>query len=183
MPDQKPEDVRVNVTIYSIEPLKFDVEPVSNGIGKGPNGEITFKNDRHPGFNIYFDLVNPPEGYVFPPNKKKKDAVWSSLGTDCPDEEISEIFKVLRVENNQKTLVVYNANVAPMLGVFQYTLRVTNDGGANYVPLDPGGDNMNGPISRNFDFSAFVVGIGGGIGMAAALAGFAYLSGLQLVMH
>jgi hypothetical protein len=183
MSNQKPEDVRVNVTIYSIEPLKFDVEPVSNGIGKGPNGEITFKNDRHPGFNVYFDLVNPPEGYVFPPNKKKKDAVWSALGTDCPEDEIWDVLKPLRTENNQKTLVVYNANVAPMLGVFQYTLRVTKDEGANYVPLDPGGDNMNGPISRSFDSSALVIGIGSGLATAAALLAAGYLSGLQLVMR
>lgn len=178
----KPDDVRVNVTIYSVDPLKFDVEPVSKGIGKGPNGEMTFKNDHRPGFNIYFDLVNPPEGYTFPPNKKKTDAVWSALGGDCPEEEIWEVFQPLRTENNQKTLVVYNANVAPALGPFMYTLRVTNDDGAHYVNLDPGGDNMNGPIGRSFDFSAFMIGIGAGLATAAGLVFAAYLSGLQLVM-
>jgi hypothetical protein len=46
--------------------------------------------------------------------------------------------------NNGTGLLVYNDNPQPALGEFHYALRVTNDGGATYCDLDPGGVDTNG---------------------------------------
>jgi len=115
----------------------------------GPGGELIFKNEAHSGFFVYFDLKDPNKlGYKFPPNSKINDAVWSKLGVGaCPDTEAWEIFDPKSVTNQGMTLRVRNTNVVPVVGKFGYTLRVTKDGGANYLPLDPGGDNQNGPIA------------------------------------
>ena len=42
-------------------------------------------------------------------------------------------------------LTALNPNPSPAQGPFGYTLRITKDGGATYLPLDPGGVNQNGP--------------------------------------
>jgi len=115
----------------------------------GPGGELIFENDGHSGFFVYFDLKDPNKlGYKFPPNNKMNDAVWSRLGEGaCPDTEAWEIFDPRSVTNQGMTLRVRNTNVGSDVGKFGYTLRVTKDGGASYLPLDPGGDNKNGPIA------------------------------------
>ncbi len=137
------EDARINVRIDSVNPLRFSVDPVSN-LPKDPNGKIKFKNKKgKDGFLIKFDLVNPPEDYLWPDDEEIAEAVWSQKGTTCPKEGVWEIFKPLRSDNNRKTLVVDNPNPSPAQGEFQYTLRVVN-GAGKYLDLDPGGINQNG---------------------------------------
>ena len=178
-----PRDVHVNVFIYSIEPLKFDVQPVSSGLPTGPDGEIQFKNNKHDGFNIHFDLKDPPENYVFLGGSHLNETVWSLLGKKCPTSAAADIFTPKRVENNGKTLVVYNKNPgpAPGQGRFSYTLRLTNDGGTTYLPLDPGGDTMNGPLSFESYWSYAAVGVGSAFATAAVFAIAVSLAGFDLI--
>jgi hypothetical protein len=171
----------VNVFIYSVEPLRFEVEPVSNGLPKGPDGEIKFENKKHDGFNVYFDLKDPPENYVFLGGSHLSEAVWSQLGKQCPTSAASAVFTPKRVENNGKTLVVYNKNPSPAQGRFTYTLRVTNDGGKTYLPLDPGGDNMNGPTNFESAWSYVAVGVGSAFATAAVFAVAVSLAGFDLI--
>lgn len=137
-------DVRINVRIDSVNPLRFSVEPVSKGLPKDPNGKILFKNKKdEDGFKIFFDLVDPPEDYVWPDDDDIAQAVWSKLGSTCPTQGVWDVFEPLRSDNNRKTLVVNNPNPSPAQGEFQYTLRVVN-GRGDYLDLDPGGINQNG---------------------------------------
>lgn len=111
-------------------------------------GNIIFHNNRRPGFIIRFNLhdetgTNPP--FVFPPQPQVQAACWSETGAACPQAPVWQVFDPRRVLNHGKTLEVYNQNPSPALGAFKYTLRVTNDGGATYCDLDPGGDDLNGP--------------------------------------
>lgn len=109
------------------------------------NGEIVFKNNHRPGFNIRFNLYDETgEGYTFPPQAKVDDACWSKIGTTCPQSACKDVFKPLRVISGT-TLEVFNDNPSPPLGAFKYSLRVTKDGGATYCDLDPGGADQNGP--------------------------------------
>jgi hypothetical protein len=110
------------------------------------NGNIIFSNNHRPGFNIKFNLVDRTNsGYEFPPQPRVREACWSQLGNSCPRSPAWEVFDPRRVSNNGTTLEVYNQNPSPALGAFKYTLRVTNDGGASYCELDPGGTDQNGP--------------------------------------
>ena len=146
-----PKKVKVTVTVNSDVPGDFTIEPSPKGaLPKGTKGELIFKNDHHRGFDIYFDLIDKSGlGYKFPPSDKMKSAVWSELGaTSCPQAGKMDVFTPQSVENDQMTLVVHNPNADPVVGTFYYMLRVTNNGGSSYLPLDPGGDNKNGPISR-----------------------------------
>ena len=145
-----PRDVHINVILNSEKPGDFRIVPEPPGsVPMGPGGELIFENDGHSGFFVYFDLKDPNKlGYKFPPNNKMNDAVWSRLGEGaCPDTEAWEIFDPRSVTNQGMTLRVRNTNVGSDVGKFGYTLRVTKDGGASYLPLDPGGDNKNGPIA------------------------------------
>ena len=137
-------DVRINVRIDSVNPLRFSVDPVSNGLPKDPNGNIKFKNKKdEDGFRIFFDLVNPPEDYVWPDDDEIAEAVWSKIGTQCPQQGVWDVFTPVRSDNNRKTLVVDNLNPSPAQGEFHYTLRVVN-GRGEYLNLDPGAINQNG---------------------------------------
>jgi hypothetical protein len=112
------------------------------------DGNIVFQNNHRPGYSIDFNLYdetgsNPP--YKFPPQSHVKEACWSKLGTTCPTSPCHDVFDPKHVDNTGTILTVYNDNPTPALGVFQYALRVTQDGGGNYCRLDPGGNDMNGP--------------------------------------
>jgi len=171
-----PRDVHINVHLDSVKPLRFSVQPVSKGLPKGPEDEIIFRNEGHDGFNIHFDLKDPIEGYVFPEREDLHEAVWSKLGKQCPTSAASDVFTPLRVENNRKTLVVYNKNPCPKQGRFCYTLRVTNDDGKTYLDLDPGGDNQNGESRFNTSFALAFAG-GALVGCLATLGTQALLEG------
>jgi len=54
------------------------------------------------------------------------------------------VFTGIDVAKDGMSVTAHNKNVSPKLGKFGYTLNVTKDGGANYLALDPGGNNMNG---------------------------------------
>ncbi len=154
MPDKR---VTVKVVFRSDAPLDFDIE--SNDLPKDAEGNLVFENHNHSGFQVEFEFVDVNAlGYFFPPNSKKSEAVWSKLCAPCPDSACDEVFKVLNVSHDCKTLAVRNANVAPVLGKFGYTLRVTKDGGANYLPLDPGGVNQNGPVRQTSIALMFISG-------------------------
>jgi hypothetical protein len=153
MPNPKqPRDVHVSVTLNSETPGDFSIEPSPLGsLPTGPNGELIFNNAGRPGFFIHFGLVDKTGlNYKFPPQAKVSEAVWSELVAGaCPQSPGKwDVFEPRNITNGGMTLIVHNPNVDPILGKFGYTLRVTKDGGATYLPLDPGGDNQNGPVNR-----------------------------------
>lgn len=138
--------VPVDVYLISVDPLEFHVE---SPIQSAPDTDLIFHNNRHPGFEIMFNLhdqTGDPNGYSFV--RPKEDAIWSQMGSGpacCPKAAVPDSDRVLipqSLTQDAMTLVVTNENVAPKVGPFQYTLRVTN--GNDPVPLDPGGNNMNG---------------------------------------
>jgi hypothetical protein len=142
--------VAVDVYLNSVDPLDFHIE---SPIQSAPDTDLIFHNNCHPGFEIVFTLHDEtadPNGYSFV--KPKDDAIWSQMGEgpgSCPTEAPSKENTVLNPQSlsqNAMTLVVINENVAPHVGPFQYTLRVTN--GDRTIPLDPGGNNMNGVTNR-----------------------------------
>jgi hypothetical protein len=152
--------VTIDVTINSINPLDFTVEPspknkpplVTKG-GKPGQPQIEFHNNGHAGFDIYFELQGDTHGYFFPPSPH--DACWSKCGSKCPKTEVWEVFEPKQVlQNNigeRRTLRVYNANPpsppAPKpQGEFMYYLRVTD--GHKWIDLDPGGDNTDGSYTK-----------------------------------
>ncbi len=152
-----PKDAVVEVELHSDNPIDFTV--TSTDLPIDAKGCLIFCNDHHPGFHIHFkfsDMTNA--GYLFPPNNDKQEAVWSKLGASCPESPAHDIFTVISVCQDQKTLKVHNRNPEPALGEFHYTLRVTKDGGASYLPLDPGGFNQNGPSLMLFSPVVFVAG-------------------------
>lgn len=154
----------VQVTLHSEHPLRFDV--TSNDLPKDANGDLVFTNDHHPGFNVDFHFCDEtPAKYSFPPNAQKADAVWSLRGaSNCPTQQASEVFQPLNISSDCKTLTVHNSNESPNVGHFGYTLRVTKDGGATFLALDPGGLNQNGATSYSMSTAvAFVIGAAAGV--------------------
>lgn len=142
-----PNQATVDVTILPGQTPNFSFATTSNNIQLGPNNVITFANNGRPGFVIDYHLVNPPNGYVFPDNpipNHLAEALWSAVGSDgCPSVAGQwPSFTARNVKDNGLTLVVRNLN--DCIAQFGYVLRVTNDNGASYLPLDPGGFNQNG---------------------------------------
>jgi len=189
--------VFVDVFIDSINPLSFRVEPSSKNnppLLTGPNG-IIFKNDHHNGFEVHFELQGNTFGYFFPPNSQAREAIWSQTGTVCPDQvQVLNVFKAPRVVEpkpptpppppplppvERRILIVTNPNPSPAQGRFMYNLRVTN--GTDWKNLDPGGDNMNGPISFESAWSYVAVGIGSAFATTAVLAAAVSLAGFDLI--
>lgn len=153
MRDPKPVDVKVFIDNPATDPPQFHFE--TTHLPMGPNNHLHFQNCGHPGFYVHYHLQDPTHGYVFPeesmyphpPGPKDEhlnQALYSAVGTACPTSSGQwGQFTALRVENAGRTLVVWNKNESPV--DFGYTLRVTSNGGQNYLPLDPGGTNTNGP--------------------------------------
>jgi hypothetical protein len=153
-----PRQTTVNVILKSFDATgkaQFELQPVGADPLPPPNGPdqtLTFQNDPqgvpHNGVNVDFVLIDQTgQGYAFPPNNKKSQALSSEMGaTDlCPLQGMNEVLSPINVSGpNNDTLSVHNPNQGHLTGLFSYVLWVTNDGGQNYVPLDPGGNNMNG---------------------------------------
>ena len=146
----KPNEAYLDVYIDSIDPLGFRVTPSSKNIPPlktGPDGEIVFDNNGHPGFHVHFTLQDPTHGYLFPKQSQAKDAVWSQLGAKCPTKAAQDVFTSPTVSPDGKVLKVVNTNPSPAQGAFKYTLRVTD--GTDWKNLDPGGLNNNGLTKSN----------------------------------
>lgn len=174
-----PKDVHVDVILESDNPVQFRIEPSPpNSLPTGPDGELIFQNDHHPGFHVHFHLLDMAGlGYRFPKNSDKNEAVWSELGSGvCPQAAKWDVFKPLSVGANRMILTVNNPNPKPAQGSFGYTLRVTKDNGANYLALDPGGQNQNGSqsMSKSKDL---LLAVGG------ALAGSLLTLGAQALLE
>jgi len=138
-------DVDVILLDMNTNPPTFEIQSY---LQNPPNGPLDFRNNHRPGFNIRFNLHDPNgTEYRFPKNGDRNQAVWSQRGSvdNCPNAECWEVFDPLSVDMpDRMTLVVFNSNVAPNVGPFGYTLRVTND--EEWRHLDPGGNNQNGPV-------------------------------------
>lgn len=163
-PPNPPRQVTVNVILQSVNPTQFDLQPTGADPlppPQGPNKTLTFNNADsqgvgHNGLDISFVFTDATQqNYAFPPNNSKQNAISSQLGATnyCPVQGMNEVLSVINVSGpNNNTLRVHNPNQdkqgGPNLtGDFSYVLWVTKDGGTTYLPLDPGGKNMNGPLS------------------------------------
>ena len=172
-----PKKVHVNVILHpagSNPPFHF----ATTDLPLGPNNVLTFVNSGHPGFHVYYDLddsQNP--GYLFPDSPIPDhlgEALYSKPQAGCPNNKGQwGQFKALGVENSGKTLLVHNRNQS--IVNFGYTLRVTKDGGASYLPLDPGGVNQNGP-QRNFSLAVVLI-VGAVVGSLLTIGAEALLQG------
>lgn len=155
-PGGKPWAVEVDVYLEAdTDPPRFRIEsslPIDTT--KPDEPLLVFENNGRPGFEIRFYLYDLTEkGYRFP--RDPDDAVWSTIGEDgCPTSEAHEVFKPIRVtQPNGTMLVVENDNSernGGPIGKFRYTLNVTRTGSKPFLPLDPGGDDRDGPRILNF---------------------------------
>ena len=178
-----PLEVHVRVLLHPGGPngdFHFETTDLPMGLGN----VLYFNNHGHPGFLVHYDLQDPTHGYLFPeaalfppspPKQNLRQALFSHGQTGCPTA-VGQWgqFTAEDVTNSGKTLVVWNKNQTQH--DFGYTLRVTNDRGATYLPLDPGGVNQNG--SRSFSTTTAVAAIGGAVaGSLITLGAQALLQG------
>lgn len=148
----------VEVDVYLDEdtnPPKFRIVSTLPTDTTNPEDPILlFKNNGRPGFELRFHLYDQTEkGYRFP--RDPDDAVWSTIGEGgCPTSEAHEVFKPIRVtQPNGTMLVVGNDNSernGEPIGMFRYTLNVTKTGSEPFLPLDPGGNDQDGPRTLKF---------------------------------
>ncbi len=143
--------------------------------GGGNHPVFEFKNNGLSGFELTFELIDQTNngmgsGYQFAMDEN--DAVWSQLGSDCPDRAVVPAVFTHPTRTDDTTLVVINENPDTGKGAgqgqFQYTLNVSQDGNPPYVHIDPGGKNMNG-VGQSFPWRAIAVAIA----VAASIACFA----------
>jgi hypothetical protein len=144
----EPMDVQVNVVLTPSREPKWHLESLLLQAGK-----LTFKNQGHPGFNVFFIIQDPEgSGYQFPDDEDMALAATplAAPGTDCPRQGVSwNQFKPQQVIKNagrNTTLKVHNPNAQGQECDFGYTLFVTlqPDGSGSYWELDPIGSNQNG---------------------------------------
>lgn len=141
---------------------------------------LVFSNDHHPGFDVYFTIEDPHNsGYLFPKNEKKALSAKEYKGaTDaCPDQGVDwSQFSPVDVSTDFKTLHVRNLNQFET--AFGFSLFVTTtpqNPNAEYLKLDPIGDNRNGPVmSSSFSWTYVAIGVAA----VAILALVAYQFGL-----
>lgn len=144
---RSPWEVVVDVYLHSETPGDFTIQSYLQS--KPGSDELVFCNNGHPGFNVTFNLHDETGlGYRFPGPPKDQDSLWSVLGAgQCPSSPGAwNIFPANRisVKGGGSAMTAFNPNPAPAQGDFSYTLNVTKDNGAHYLPLDPGGNNQNG---------------------------------------
>lgn len=156
----KPWEIDIDVYLDSVDPLDFSIDTCLPQSEDDSQSCIEFNNAGRNGFTLNFRLydntgANP--SYVFPdppgnPNQggdPQTWALWSSQGEGCPPPGYADQwdqFTAVKVKDKGTTLEVTNLN--QYQSDFGYTLRVTNDGGASFVNLDPGGTNNNGNSAR-----------------------------------
>lgn len=177
-----PRHTKVNVTLTSVDPKtkkgQFTLAPTGSDPLPPPNGPhqvLCFDNDHHDGIDIEFHLIDSThQGYAFPADKFKGKAVSSQMGPigQCPPQGTSEVLDPVSISGaNNEFLKVHNPNQNKpggpnLVGDFNYTLWVTNDGGTSWIALDPGGQNMNGPTFRS---PTTAILVGAAVIVAAAL--------------
>ena len=135
-------DVDVWLDLHS-SGLRFTLETY---LPRNPaNDNIIFHNHRRPGYIVRFNLRDPRNtGYVFPNNPA--DALSSSTGPGCPTGPGQwPGFAAAAVTNGGRSLEVRNRNNGHQ--DFSYTMWVSTTGSAPFTPLDPGGEDRNGPAS------------------------------------
>ena len=164
-----PRDVFVDVNLRLGSEPPFELE--TGDLRTGPDNRLYFKNNRFPGFRVHFRLNDPDNLYAFPtPNIPDHlgEALYSVDEARCPKEKGQwHEFKAESVRQNGLELVVRNMNETET--EFGYTLRVTKDGGQNYLDLDPIGTNQNCNSGSGMATPlAFFVG-GAAVGGAVAL--------------
>jgi hypothetical protein len=122
--------------------------------------KLVFKNDHFPGFTVDFTIEDPTNsGYLFPSDPKMALGARKLTNSSdaCPAQGDSwKQFEPESVSTDFKTLTVRNLN--EFATEFGFTLFVTqspNPPHGPYLPLDPIGENQNGPPSLDG-------GIGGG---------------------
>lgn len=154
-------DVYVQVFIHPGDP-RGDYHFESKDLPMGNGNFLYFYNCGHDGLNVHYD-IQPGTTYVFPNkniNQWDKHALWVQQKGGCPTGPSTwGQFQVTDVAADGSSLTVYNKN--PQKETFWYTLRVTNDGGANYLPLDPGGGNENGAVGAMNSMSLSLAVAGG----------------------
>lgn len=168
-----PKDVHVNVVLNSEKKGDFRIEPIPvDSLPRGADNDLEFENKGHSGFWIHFHLQDPNNlGYKFPTDHRLiNEAVWSKMGEgECPDEAEWAVFTPRRVNDRGMTLIVRNPNEKPAIGKFGYTLRVTKNGGLDYLDLDPGGNNKNGSTVPFFGLAMACVLTGAFVGLGATV--------------
>ena len=146
--------VTVHLDLSSTPPFTFDTSLPKTG-----KGHLKFQNGKQDGFLISFVLDDPTNVYTWGPDPAQ--ALWSTAQAVCPTAAGQwDQFTSQAITNGGMTLQVLNKNET--VQDFGYTLRVTSDGGATYVDLDPIGSNQN---------SNSRTGIGGGGTVAATIVG------------
>ena len=144
-------EVEVDVTLHSETPGDFTVESY---LQSTPGShDLVFYNRHHPGFLVTFNLIDETGlGYQFPSPANRKDGVWSQKGDTCPTaaQPCWDIFEKDSIKSKSKgsMLEAFNPNSGDAVGPFKYTLNVSKNGKPPYLPLDPGGNNMNGVSGR-----------------------------------
>jgi hypothetical protein len=161
----KPKKAKVEVELKkSASPPGFTWK-IESDYKKGD--KLEFNNNKHPGFDVQFDLDNDGTGYLFPDDPDLAIAAKPFTGDPkpppCPDQgETWDQFIPVSVEEDNTRLCVYNLNKTKTK--FAYTLFLTKEPHAENPkcePLDPIGSNQNGPrYSSSVGFLAMVAGIG-----------------------
>jgi hypothetical protein len=130
------------------------------------NGKLEFNNDKHPGFDVHFELEDKDDtGFRFPDDPDRALAVtaFTEVEPPCPVQGATYgEFVPVSVEDENKRLIVYNVNKTRTN--FKYTLFVTkNPHGKDPAceEIDPIGSNQNGPrYESSFGVLAMVAGAG-----------------------
>lgn len=127
--------VKVEITKQAGSPVAFAFQD-----NPGDANKITFENEDHPGFLIYFKIKDVNRtGLRFRPDPE--DALWVQLGGAPPAPWTG--FVPLSVENEGKKLIVYCRNEED--GQFKFTLRFRRPDGTWDEDWDPIGDGLDGP--------------------------------------
>ena len=172
-----PKEVHVKVFLHPTSNPKFHFE--TSDLPLGPDNSLTFENHGHPGFYVHYDLQEPIHGHLFPGDTiddHLDEALFSKAQSSCPSTKGQwGQFKAKEVTNQGKTLIVHNQNQSKVQ--FGYTLRVTDDHGTTYLPLDPGGLNQNGPRLAVKASIAIAAAVGAAVGSLVTIGVQAALSG------
>ena len=136
---------QVDVDVYVYDETAVPPFRIESYLQTSPGGKLQFYNRGRHGFLINFHLHDETNrGFKFPMPNEVAKALRSQAGTSCPPENSGQWreFTTERITQNRSVLVVRNLNETKT--EFWYALCVTDDDGATYRDLDPGGDNWNG---------------------------------------